>query len=144
VNYLEFKQAAKKHYYTSLCLYEKCNNSWQIQENIFYLCGYVIEMMLKYQIFASINYDRDKDVTKIDDYGITSDDITSGRKGHNIYLLSQILKKFRGDSIIDDIIKKFRKWDISLRYNGKRNNYTNNDIEELLKLSEKLIEKFGG
>jgi len=48
LTYLEFKQAAKKHYFTCKCLIEKCDENWQIRENIFYLCGYVVEMMLKY------------------------------------------------------------------------------------------------
>jgi len=44
--YLEFKKVAKKHYETILCLYKEsqnCKNNWQIQENIFYLSGYIIE-----------------------------------------------------------------------------------------------------
>ena len=141
MNYLEFKQAAKKHYLTSECLYENCNQNWQIQENIFYLCGYVIEMMIKYQIFVSINYDRSKDVKEINSYGITANDITSGKKGHNLNSLSQILRKFRGDRIIDDIIRDFSNWNINIRYNGQKNSYDN--LAKLLNLSKKVIEEFG-
>jgi len=143
MTYLEFKRAAKKHYKTAECLYKHCNNHWQIQENIFYLCGYVIEMMVKYQIFVSINYRRDKDVKEINQNGITSNDITSGKKGHNISTLSQILKQFRGDSVIDEIIQKFSDWSINIRYNGKKVNYDNRYIEELLNISEKVIIEFG-
>jgi len=146
MTYLEYKIAAKKHYKTSKCLYEKCNNSdWQIQENIFYLCGYIIEMMIKYQIFVSINYDRSKNVDEINSNGITKQDISRGKKAHNIYSLSQLLKKYRGDKIIDEIIDNFSEWDVSIRYNGKKENYDtlNLDVNNLLTLSQKAIEELG-
>jgi len=146
MTYLEFKQAAKKHYKTSKCLYEKCDNSnWQIQENIFYLCGYVIEMMIKYQIFVSIGYDRSKNIDEINIHGITKQNILRGKKAHNIFSLSQLLKKYRGDKIIDEIIDNFTKWDVSIRYNGKKENYDTLrlDINNLLILSQKVIEELG-
>ena len=140
--YLEFKQAAKKHYRTAECLYESCNNHWHIQENIFYLCGYVIEMMLKYRIFEKINYDSKKDIKKLDSYNLTySNDINK----HNINSLIRILQE-RSDNtpIFNEVKKIFAKWNVAIRYNGERNNYSNSDIEKLLKLSQKVIEKFEG
>ena len=140
MKYLEFKQAAKKHYKTSQCLYEKCDNSnWQIQENIFYLCGYVIEMMIKYQIFRRVDYKKNEDIKKLDNYGLTySKDINK----HNIGSLVRILQKYENATILNEAIKLFKEWDVAIRYNGKKRDYSN--LEELIGLSKKLIEEFEG
>ena len=141
MNYLQFKQAAKKHYFTCKCLYEKCNNSWYIQENIFYLCGYVVEMMLKYQIFRRIGYKPHEDIKKVNFNEITSEIIT-GKKGHNIIKLSHLLQKYDGSLIIDEIINKFGNWNVNIRYNGKKKSYEN--LKYLLSLCKKVIEEFEG
>jgi hypothetical protein len=139
MTYLEFKRAAKKHYKTSKCLYENCNDNWQIQENIFYLCGYIIEMMLKYHIFRRINYKTNEDIKKLNRNNLTYRDHISK---HNINSLIGILQRYENSTILNDVKSVFANWDVTIRYNGQRKNYTN--IEELLKLSQKLIEKFEG
>jgi len=137
--YLQFKQAAKKHYSTCKCLYEKCDKNWQIQENIFYLCGYVIEMMIKYQIFRRINYDRNKDIKDVNFNGISYNEI----KIHNIRRLIETLRKYENSVIFDDILNYYSNWDVAIRYNGKKNNKYEN-IDKLIDVCKKLIELYGG
>ena len=137
--YLQFKQAAKKHYYTCKCLYKNCNNDWQIQENIFYLCGYVIEMIIKYQIFRRINYDRNKDIKDINFNGISYNEI----KTHNIRRLIETLRKYENSVIFDDILNYYSNWDVVIRYNGKKNDKYEN-IDKLIDVCRKLIELYGG
>ena len=141
MTYREFKQAAKKHYKTSKCLYERCDkDDWQIQENIFYLCGYVIEMMIKYQIYRRINHPIDKDIRQIDkSTGLT---YSNHINKHNINILVRTLEKYENIALFKDIKEVFKNWDVAVRYNGKRKHYTN--LEEFLELSKKLIEKFEG
>jgi len=139
MNYLEFKQSAKKHYYTSKCLFNNCKDNWQIQENIFYLCGYVIEMMIKYEIFKRIEYDKREDIKRLNRNNLTYKEHI---QKHNIRLLVNKLRQYNNAIILDEVLKIFDKWDVSIRYNGKRKNYDN--LEKLLDLSKKIIEKFGG
>jgi len=145
MNYLEFKQAAKKHYRTCECLLNNCEKHWQIDENIYYLCGYTIEMMLKYHFFRSINYKTNKDIKELNYNGIT---YSKQNKKDNKYLQEhsiehniRILRTINEDIILKDILSNFRKWNVSIRYNGKRNNYSN--LKEIVKLSKETIEKFG-
>lgn len=136
--YLEFKEAAKKHYFTCHYLLTQQNKHWHIQENIFYLCGYIAEMMIKYKFFHSINYDRTKDIKNLDYDNIT---YTSHIRKHNLVTLVQMLKKYEGASILDEVLANFSFWDVQIRYNGKKNTY--NNLHEILDLSKRLIEKFG-
>jgi hypothetical protein len=138
MTYLELKRAAKKHYITCKCLFDKCNNSWIIQENIYYLCGYIVEMMIKYQFFRRINYSINENIENLNYNGLTyKKDI----KTHNIISLVNLLRKYDGDIILNDVLNLFRKWDVDIRYNGKRKIYDN--LKESIELSKKLIEKFG-
>jgi hypothetical protein len=141
--YQEFKTAAKKHYFTCKCLYNHCNNNWQIRENIVYLCGYVIEMMIKYRIFKMINYPYKEDIKNVNNFGITSEIIT-GRRGHNIKILSQKLRQFESSLLIDEILEYFERWDVSIRYNGIKDKYNDYNLDKLIEICEKVIQKFGG
>lgn len=136
--YLEFKEAAKKHYNTCKYLLEKSDESWHIQENIYYLCGYTIEMMIKYKFFRNISYDREKDIKELNHNNIN---YKTHMQKHNIILLVQLLKKYEGACILDEVLASFYKWDVQIRYNGRKNTY--NNLPELIDLSKRLIEKFG-
>ncbi len=136
--YLEFKEAAKKHYNTCIYLLERNPQNWHILENAYYLCGYTIEMMIKYKFFRNINYERDKDIKNLDYNSIK---YTTHLQKHNIVVLVNLLRRYEGASILDEVLEYFSKWDVQIRYNGKRNTY--NNLSELLDLSKRLIEKFG-
>lgn len=145
MNYLEFKQASKKHYRTCECLLKNCENHWQIHENVYYLCGYIIEMMLKYHFFRTINYKTNDNIKNLNYNGIT---YSKKNRNDNKYLQEhsiehniRILRTISGDILFEEILNNFREWNVSIRYNGQRNNY--NNLEEVVNLSKKTIEKFG-
>jgi len=96
-------------------------------------------MMIKYQIFRRINYDRNKDIKDVNFNGISYNEI----KIHNIRRLIETLRKYENSVIFDDILNYYSNWDVAIRYNGKKNNKYEN-IDKLIDVCKKLIELYGG
>ena len=142
MTFSEFKRAAKKHLKICECLIENCNLSdWQIKEGIYYLSGYVVEMMLKYRIYKRINFKHNEDIKNLNRKDISyQNDIANSRNGHNIRYLLRKLRQYEEMALFKDI-EHYYNWSINIRYNGTRKVY--NRIRYTYELAKRVFEKLG-
>lgn len=116
--YREFKRSSVKHLKTCECILEVLDNKEcisdkkHLESNLFYLSGYIIETILKYMLFVSINYDRNSDIKDLDNDGLT---YQNSIKTHSLQELYQKLQtKY---SISTNITRnELNKWNVHLRY----------------------------
>ena len=130
--YKEYLNAARKHNNTCLSLkscIDELNNSSQkdlnkiksLTLNLYYLSGYIIECSVKYAIYVCIEYNRTKDVNKLNNDDITYKDHI---KHHKFTRYVDHLNKVYGGIVLLDnrkdigkeIIKLYNGWDVDIRY----------------------------
>jgi len=84
--YSEFKKASKKHLMACECLIASLEKGCEGKEihiltTIYYLTGYVFETILKFSLYASVGFDKDEDISKLNSHGLTFDnDLNSTHK----------------------------------------------------------------
>lgn len=144
--YTSFKESSKKHLHTCKCLIhtlESCNQEKKyLLANILYLTGYTIETILKYRIFANLNYKRDKDIKDVNIGNITWDAI----KTHDLRNLLRYLKTQEDMTLFNDLHRNtyFKDWDKMYHEKARYENNTIDNKEEVLKffdLSKELFQK---
>ncbi len=120
MKYPEFKDSALKHLKTCQCLIlniKHCEkNKKYILPSIYYLSGYILKTILKYEIFHSINYDKKKDIENLNQENMKFRDI----KIHNLSILKRILEtKARSSTRLENYEQNkvfFEKWEHQIRY----------------------------
>jgi len=115
----DFKESANKHLKTCECLINQCysDKKLHIKDNIFYLCGYVIEIMIKYRILKHLPQSNTKYFTKEE---LKKEDLLE----HKIRNLLRILRsKYSENNLLfeNNCMKLFYQWDVQMRY--KKNFY---------------------
>lgn len=132
--YREFKTASKKHLKTCECL----TNNFFDNSN-FLECKknkkYILETIIKYAIFVSINYERDKHIEDVNQDGIiyTKDSIQS----HNLMKLKRFLdSKNIGIINYENNKRLYNKWDSTIRY--KEMNFSESDILNFFSFSREV------
>lgn len=153
MQYSEYLNSARKHQYTCQEILntlqgikqttgvEKSKRK-QLQLNLYYLSGYIIECSIKYAIYHLLSYDRKKCVKQLDQDGIS---FKKDIKHHKFDKYADYLRvRQPGILLIDDIpniekdvISISKLWDAEVRY-------WFNDIDDnnKKKLSEKNIIQF--
>ena len=137
--YSEFKDSALRHLKTSKCLQESLRNCEKdkkhILSNIYYLSGYILETILKYEIFHSINYDKKKSIESLNQNGIKFKDI----KIHNLSTLKLILEsKAHSPYRLKEFDKNrifFKNWEHQIRYKKSRD-ITEGEVVDFLNFAE--------
>ena len=138
--YPEFKDSALKHLKTCSCLMKNIDNCQRdkkhILSNIYYLSGYILETILKYEIFRSINYGIKKDIESLNLPEIKFKDI----KIHNLSSLKRILETKAGSSRrLEDYEENrvfFENWEHQIRYK-KSKDIIEEEVYKFFKFSEK-------
>ena len=150
MHFLEFRDAAKKHFKICECLYEKCNQdcleNWFIKEEIYYLLGYVVEMGLKYIKLKQIgeneieNLDFDSKRAIKEFFRSREEEINFFT--HNISNLINLINEIEINFNALENIKNFfaDKWEISIRYHCKEHKYC--DIREKIDEIYEDVKKF--
>jgi len=150
--FLEFREAAKKHFKVCECLYEKCDKNclenWVIKEEIYYLLGYVVEMGLKYiklkQIgeneIENLNFDNKNEVKSFfRNRGENIDFYT-----HNINDLINLINEIEVNFESLESIRSFfvDKWSINIRYHCNMDKYCDvrRDLDEIYKEVKNFLE----
>jgi hypothetical protein len=152
MDFWEFRDAAKKHFKTCECLYEKCNyclNDWIIKEEIYYLLGYVIEMGLKYIVLKqvgedeieSLNFNNKREIENFfNERNINIRFFTHKLNGFIDYI-NEINVNFEA---LENIRKFFieNEWDISMRYHCKEERYRHcrDNLDEIYKEVKNFLE----
>jgi len=135
-NYPEFKRASKKHLIACECLIESLKNGCKQKEKhilttIYYLTGYVFETILKFSLYASISFDKNENINKLNSHGLTfEDDI----KIHNLIKLKRAVetKNITSFPQYENNKNLFSSWNSEIRYNEK----TKFSKEEILSFFE--------
>jgi len=151
--FIEFRDAARKHFKVCECLYEKCNpiclEDWYIKDEIYYLLGYVVEMGLKYiklkQIgegeVGNLDFDnRDEIKTFLENRGENFYNFYT----HKISKLSNLINEIEVNFESLERIKDFfvNDWKIDMRYHCNENRYCNirNRLDEIYKEVKNFLE----
>jgi len=118
--YPEFKRASKKHLIACECLILSLENNCQQKEKhilttIYYLTGYVFETILKFSLYASIGFDKNKDISKLNSHGLTFD---NDIKIHNLIKLKRAIeaKSITSLSKYNENKNLFSSWNSEIRY----------------------------
>ena len=122
-NYPEFKRASKKHLIACECLIASLENECKQKEKhilttIYYLTGYVFETILKFSLYASVSFDKNEDISKLDSHGLTFD---NDIKIHNLIKLKRVVeaKNITFLSQYENNKNLFSSWNSEIRYNEK-------------------------
>jgi hypothetical protein len=123
--YSEFKKASKKHLVTCECLIESLENDCKQKEKhilttIYYLTGYVFETILKFSLYASVSFDKNEDISKLNSHGLTFD---NNIKIHSLIKLKRVIEAKNITSLYQYKNNKnlFSAWNSEIRYNEKIN-----------------------
>jgi len=92
--YPEFKKASKKHLVACECLIASLENECKQKEKhilttIYYLTGYIFETILKFSLYASVSFDKNEDISKLNSHGLTFD---NDIKIHNLIKLKRVIE----------------------------------------------------
>jgi len=122
-NYPEFKRASKKHLIACECLVVSLENGCEQKEKhilttIYYLTGYVFETILKFSLYASVSFDKNEDITKLNSHGLTFD---NDIKIHNLIKLKRVIEARNITSLHQYKNNKnlFSSWNSEIRYDEK-------------------------
>jgi hypothetical protein len=130
--YKDYLNAARKHQYTCRVLREKLEEIDENKDkakykylllNLYYLSGYIIECIVKYAIYNLIAYPKDKEVSELDEKGLT---YSQNIKHHRFERYTeQLNKRLSGPiplidgnkkNIEKEVIQLYREWDAEVRY----------------------------
>ncbi len=126
--YKDFLNAARKHKYTCNAIFECLNDETNVAKhkslllNLYYLSGYIIECIVKYAIYDLNGYQRNRDIKKLDENGLTFDkDI----KHHKFKRYTEHLKRLRSipiplinnqQGVAKEVVELYKEWDADVRY----------------------------
>ena len=134
--YPEFKRASKKHLVACECLIESLENECKQKEKhilttIYYLTGYIFETILKFSLYASVSFDKNEDISKLNSHGLTFD---NDIKIHNLTKLKRVIEAKNITSFHEYENNKnlFSTWNSEIRYDEK----TKFSKEEILSFFE--------
>ena len=146
--YPEFKKASKKHLQSCECLLNNLNlncsyNKSYILTTIFYLSGYILETIMKFSIYSSINYKRNKKITELTTHGLSYKD---NIKIHDLKKLKRTvyekgitrLPNFDNNQVL------FSAWNSEIRYIEKIN-YSEQEIINFFNFAKntyKIIQEY--
>lgn len=135
-NYPEFKRASKKHLIACECLIVSLENGCEQKEKhilttIYYLTGYIFETIFKFSLYATISFDKNKDISKLNSNSLTFD---SDIKIHNLIKLKRAVEEKGIISLPEYENNKnlFSSWNSEIRYDEK----TKFSKEEILSFFE--------
>lgn len=126
--YKDFLNAARKHKYTCNVLFEHLENETNTGKhkslllNSYYLSGYIIECIVKYAIYDLIGYQRNRDIKKLDEKGLTFDEHI---KHHKFERYTEHLNRLKSipiplinnrQGIANEVVRLYREWDADVRY----------------------------
>ena len=121
--YPEFKKASKKHLVACECLIASLENECKQKEKhilttIYYLTGYIFETILKFSLYASVSFDKNEDISKLNSHGLTFD---NDIKIHNLIKLKRVIEAKSITSLHEYENNKnlFSTWNSEIRYNEK-------------------------
>ena len=121
--YSEFKRASKKHLITCECLISSLENECiqkeqHILSTIYYLTGYIFETILKFSLYLSVNFDKNKDISKLNSNSITYNE---NIKTHSLIKLKRDVESKNIISLLQykENKKIFSDWNSELRYDEK-------------------------
>jgi len=134
--YPEFKRASKKHLVACECLIASLENECKQKEKhilttIYYLTGYIFETILKFSLYASVSFDKNEDISKLNSHGLTFD---NDIKIHNLTKLKRVIEAKNITSFHEYENNKnlFSTWNSEIRYDEK----TKFSKEEILSFFE--------
>ena len=134
--YPEFKRASKKHLVACECLIASLENECTQKEKhilttIYYLTGYIFETILKFSLYASVSFDKNEDISKLNSHGLTFD---NDIKIHNLIKLKRVIEAKNITSFHEYENNKnlFSTWNSEIRYDEK----TKFSKEEILSFFE--------
>ena len=134
--YPEFKRASKKHLLACECLIASLENDCKQKEKhllttIYYLTGYIFETILKFSLYASVDFDKNEDISKLNSHGITFE---NNIKIHSLIKLKRAIEAKNITSLYQYENNKnlFSTWNSEIRYDEK----TKFSKEEILSFFE--------
>lgn len=139
--YPEFKRASKKHLLACECLITSLENECEQKEKhilttIYYLSGYVFETILKFSLYASVSFDKNEDISKLNSHGLTFD---NDIKIHNLIKLKRVVEAKNITSLhqYEDNKNLFSNWNSEIRYDEKTK-FSKDDILSFFAFSKDI------
>lgn len=152
MHFIEFKEAARKHFKVCECLYEKCSQDcledWMIREEIYYLLGYVVEMGLKYIKLKQIG---ESEIENLDFDNKNEIKNFFRERGENInfytHNINDLIALINEIEVNFETLEKIRvffvdKWNIFIRYHCKEEKYCDlrSQLDDIYKEIKKFLE----
>lgn len=129
MKYKDYKKAARKHMNTCEVLEDRLkqiSNNTELRKslilNAYYLSGYVIECIVKYGIYDRIGFDKDKDITTLNNGKLTYDQNIRHHRferytEHLVKYITRPIPLISNTTDIDkDVVRLFKEWDVIVRY----------------------------
>jgi len=137
--YSEFKKASKKHLISCECLIASLEKGCEGKEihiltTIYYLTGYVFETILKFSLYASVGFDKDEDISKLNSHGLTFD---NDIKIHNLIKLKRAIEAKNITSLhqYENNKNLFSSWNSEIRY-VEKTKFSKEEILSFFKFSK--------
>jgi hypothetical protein len=137
--YNEFKDSSLRHFETCKCLIENLNSCEKkkkhILSNIYYLSGYILETIFKYEIFRSMGYKQNKNIEALDQDGLKFKDI----KIHKLSALKSTLESkspYRLEDYDENKIQ-FEAWEHQIRYRKSKDTIDETEVINFFEFSKK-------
>jgi len=118
--YPEFKKASKKHLVVCECLIISLEDSCTQKEKdilttLYYLTGYVFETILKFSLYASVGFDKNEDIKRLNSHGLS---FNNNIKIHNLVKLKRDVEAKSITSFPQYSNNKnlFSSWNSDIRY----------------------------